>query len=68
MAEDKKTEAKDDPFALTVPSGLPAYPQVIYKDDGKWPDGSPKRTPIGTAKNPEEHKKLLEDNKGWDKK
>ena len=51
---------KKDQFATEVASGLPAYPQVIYKDTGeKYSDGSPVMQQIGIAKDPDHHKKLL---------
>jgi hypothetical protein len=72
MAEEKKVAATEDKFALTVPSGAPAYPQMVYAEtDQKHPNGSPIMKELGIAKNPEEHKAMLAEYKspkGWDHK
>lgn len=72
MVDDNKppveTTKKQDIYAEQTPSGTPAYPQVIYQDTGeKYPNGEPIMKVLGTAKNPDEHKKLLEGAKAWKK-
>ncbi len=66
-SDDKKS--KEDIYSLTTPAGAPAYPQVIYVETGeKYKDGSPILKELGIAKDPEEHKKLLDVKKpAWDK-
>ncbi len=59
-------EAKRDPFSETTPQGTPAYPQVIYEETSdKYPDGKPIMKVLGTAKNSDEHRKMVK--KDWGK-
>lgn len=69
MAEAKK----DDMFALEKENGSPAYPKMVYVPDpnvdkniypdGKYKNGEPVMLELGIVKNPDEHKKLLEQHK-----
>ncbi len=61
---DETKAPKVDIFAEKTPAGAPAYPQMIYVETGeKHPNNAPIMKSIGVAKNPDEHKKMLDEHK-----